>query len=501
MSKDTFALDNFSGLTENSAATQGNSLDTGDIRRKFNFGPRVSLLGIDQNPFFYFMNRFSRSTTDDPEFKFTEERPSFHKRYAYPTGWSTDGASYTTNDATVPAANLAVGQTIFLQMETDYKSAGNIGSRFGNINSKVDVGDSGTRPQFFMANQIVKVNISDTDFETPNEYFLVRVKSVTNGSGEEVFLEGIVTRAPLVSAANVELQWSDATTPMSTTYNVSNNNIEANLESKKATVVGSAFARGSGYPETWADNPYSTGFGQTQIWKTALGMDNTTRATVLKYSPNEFARIWGNKLIEHAWDIETDMFFSSQSTDADGIRYTQGVVDYITNYGQLYSLNHGTKTSDDFLDDLSQFMDPRQQNSKNTVFLCDTFTYNWLNKLSGYFNNTIGINSSQFRGSFDFKGISRNLGVAVMKIETIYGTMNIVRNPHLDGTGYSIVAVNLGKVKYRPLAGNGINRDTSVYVGVQTLENSGVDKRVDLILTEAGLQIEGPEYHCIWRTA
>ena len=42
------------------------------------------------------------------------------------------------------------------------------------------------------------------------------------------------------------------------------------------------------------------------------------------------------------------------------------------------------------------------------------------------------------------------------------------------------------------------NRDTSVYVGVQTLENSGVDRRVDLILTEAGMEWQMPECHAIW---
>jgi hypothetical protein len=39
---------------------------------------------------------------------------------------------------------------------------------------------------------------------------------------------------------------------------------------------------------------------------------------------------------------------------------------------------------------------------------------------------------------------------------------------------------------------------TSVYVGVQTLENSGVDRRVDQILTEAGMEWSMGESHAIW---
>jgi hypothetical protein len=54
-------------------------------------------------------------------------------------------------------------------------------------------------------------------------------------------------------------------------------------------------------------------------------------------------------------------------------------------------------------------------------------------------------------------------------------------------------------VKYRPLVGNGMNRDTAVYVGVQSLENTGKDKRVDMILTEAGFEYSMPEAHAIWK--
>ena len=54
-------------------------------------------------------------------------------------------------------------------------------------------------------------------------------------------------------------------------------------------------------------------------------------------------------------------------------------------------------------------------------------------------------------------------------------------------------------VKYRPLVGNGINRDTAIYVGVQPLENSGIDKRVDMILTEAGFEWKMPEAHAVWK--
>jgi hypothetical protein len=437
-----------------------------------------------------------KQATDDPQFKFTEERPSFHKRYAYVVGHGTDGITYTTNDATVTATNIEQGDTWYVKLKTDYKSAGNVGSRFGQSGNAVQIGASGTRPAFLFPGLILKVPFGSA-FGTPNDYILLKVEEATNATSESVDVKGTVLRT-LKTSTNNELQWKSASAPMDDTYATANANILAGLESKKTYVNGNAFAKGSGYPDTWADNPYSTGYGLTQIWKTALGMDNTTRATVLKYDGNEWARIWANKLIEHKWDIETDLLFSSQYTDSEGVQYTQGAIDYIVNYGTIFSLTHSSKTADDFLDDLSQFVDPRYNATNATVFMCDTYTFNWLNKLAGYFNNNVQI-SPNYRADFSFKGTSNMLGLAVNKIATIYGDMNIVRNVHLDGTGVYIAAINLNQVKYRPLVGNGLNRDTSVYVGVQTLENSGVDKRVDLILTESGAQYSMPECHAVWK--
>ena len=95
-------------------------------------------------------------------------------------------------------------------------------------------------------------------------------------------------------------------------------------------------------------------------------------------------------------------------------------------------------------------------------------------------------------------GKKKVFGVDIAVISTPYGDMNVARNIHLDGTSIGILACNMRYMSYRPLVGNGLNRDTAVYVGVQTLENSGVDRRVDLIQTEAGLEVQVPEAHAIW---
>ena len=279
---------------------------------------------------------------------------------------------------------------------------------------------------------------------------------------------------------------------------VADQSISSVLEKARTYVVGTAHAEGSGYPETWKDQPYSTNHGLTQIWKTSMAMSNTARATSLKYDSSEWSRVWREKLVEHKWDIETSLLFGSQYTDtSDDIQYTQGAVDYITGYGNQFSLSTSTKTADDFLDDMSNYLDPRYNNSTGSVFFVNTEVYNWMHKLGGYFKNNVEV-SSNFRADFAMTGKKKILGVDITVFSTPYGDMNVARNIHLDGTTVKMLGINMKYCNYRPLVGNGVNRDTSVYVGVQTLENTGIDRRVDLILTEAGMEWSMPECHAIW---
>ena len=143
-----------------------------------------------------------------------------------------------------------------------------------------------------------------------------------------------------------------------------------------------------------------------------------------------------------------------------------------------------------------------------------------MHKLSGYFANNIGSvqpfsggspadtpagiagtsNYGKNVGGADFAlaGKKKVFGVDITTISTIYGDMNVARNVHLDGTNVKMIGINMKYCSYRPLVGNGLNRDTGIYVGVQTLENSGVDRRVDQILTEAGMEWSCPETHALW---
>ena len=484
----------------------GNGLGTGDLRRKYNFGDRVSELAIPQDPFFRFVSKVGKKPTDDPQFKFTEKRDSWHKRYAY-IGAALDntGAWVTTSDLGV--AKVA-GDDLYVRMITDYKNSGNIQNIYGNTNSEVLMGAIGTMPKFFLPGQLVKVPCATAAAGSVADYMVGKVISVTeyagNGDADQAELTAtdnsdmVELKLTLVKGPNTAANGQFLTALENSddaNSSVAASSISSELEQRRSYVIGTAHDEGSGYPETWKDQPYSTNYGRTQIWKTSCAMTNTARATSLKYDSNEWARVWKDKLVEHKYDIESSLLFGAQS---DTYYTTQGVVDYVTSYGNQFTLDTATKTADDFLDDMSNYMDPRYNYSNATVYFVSTAVFNWMHKLGGYFKNNLEV-SPNMRADFAMSGKKKVYGVDITTFSTPYGDMNVARNIHLDGTNVKMLGVNMKYANYRPLVGNGINRDTSVYVGVQTLENSGIDRRVDLILTEAGLELSMPECHAIWK--
>ncbi len=539
-------LGNVTGIDGHGAG----GLNTGEMRRKYNFAEQFTELSIDQTPFFRIVSKIGKKPTDDPNFKFTEKRQSWMKRYGYCIGAGGAAAgAYADVGSTASGfsgfdGDLDASETV-LYMATDYKSQGNLQSVIGQTGYAL--GEAGTRPEFYLKNQIIKVNYASTAGGSMEDYALYKVSSQIKGwlchtiddgtvGGENLtdtvagaFLavsEGTTTGAGVstIKAGYDSAKWYEvvqltvsvvkdvsAASRHLTTYNSSSalitdvapnsdqsKSISNELELMRSYVVGTAYGEGSTLiEENWSDQPYSTGYGYTQIFRTEFGMTNTARATALKYEPNEWARLWRDKLIEHKWEIEQTALFGKRANVSDTY-YTQGAVDYVLNNGNLFNLDTSSKTQDSFLEDLSMLIDPRYNNSKTMMFFCDTATYNWLHKLGGYFSNNLEI-STNFRNDFAVTGKRKSFGIDFTTISTVYGDINVARNIHLDGSGVKILGVNMNYVAWRPLVGNGVNRDTSIYVGVQTLENTGTDKRVDMILTEGGFEYTMPECHALWK--
>ena len=482
--------DDFTGLTENVPTGKAVVLDTGDLRRRYNFGDRISELRIAQDPFFRLLSKLGKKSTDDPEFKFVERRNSFHKRYGYVVKQgATEGALAADEDL----GALAVGDTLWVQMATDFLASGLIGSRRGQVNNKIDIGDSGTAPNFYVEGLVIKVNTNDDVTSWSNEsYILGRITEVSL-TGNFANLKLIVTK-DYSGSNSILTSFTAASTPIVTTWDRGIATGATPLEVARSYVVGSAFGRGTEYPDNWVDQPFSTDYGYTQIFKTSLIMDRTTQATLLKYEGNEWMRNWTEKLIQHKWDIETAFLFGSLYKDSDSVYYSEGAVNYAMTYGNVFSLDLASKDHDEFVDDMSEYIDPRYNNDRAIVFYCQTQVWNWLHKLAGYFANNVTLNS-QFRADMTVIAKGNYKGVQMSRIQLGTGeTMNIVKNIHLDGSPVKMLGINHANAKVRPLVGNGINRDTHIRV----LPETGVDADVSYCLTEMGLEMSVPEGHSVW---
>ena len=213
---------------------------TGDLRRKYNFGDRVSELNIAQDPFFRFVSKVAKKPTDDPEFKFTERRGSFHKRYAYVTAHGANSSVADTGDATIDAGLVDAGDTYYFKMGTDYENKGNMTSISGQSTGAIAVGAANTAPQFFLADQVIKINYRGEDETTaanlvvPTGYLLAKVKSITAVGTTHQILGCEIVKG---TSSAVDLMWKSSTAPVDDVYNLT---IATDLEPKRCYVVGSA---------------------------------------------------------------------------------------------------------------------------------------------------------------------------------------------------------------------------------------------------------------------
>ncbi len=385
-------------------------LNTGALRRKYNFGDYVTELSLAQDPFFRFVSMVSKKPTNDPEFKFTEKRGSYTKRYAYMQSFSSTAIANPATDPDNANHTSSAGDVYSFEMYTDYNKDGNKQNIYGQT-IKYKANQAATQPQFFIPGQVIKLPVfsSSGSLGNPTGYELWKVNSVDLTSQANF----AVLNCTCIKGGDT-VKYMDPALVTGSGYSGAAKSQEV-LEPYKAYVVGTAHAAGSGYPETWADQPYMTSTGQTQIFKTSAVMNNTDRATVLRYEGNEWSRIWKEKLIEHKWDIENALLFGKQS---GAYNTTEGGVDFISTYGNAFSLDIASKTQDDFLDDLSVMLDPRYNNAGSTVFFCSTAVYNWLHKLSGYFANNIEI-SPNYRADFSISGKKKCL-VLILQLYQLY---------------------------------------------------------------------------------
>ena len=409
-------------------------------RRLYDFGDRVAELSPDESPFFVYLSKVGKVPTTDSQFRFLENRSKI--------SWTDRSFVISTNLAAVSAGAIV---TATLSAAQSWLVKGMV------IAVQSDTGNSGA----------------------PN-HATARIEAVN-------------------SSTSIDIKW--LTNPGS--------DADAGADAK-AQVIGSSFAEGSGAPDVFSQE-LDHDYGYTQIFKTACEMSNTARATVYRGYADEWQRIWNMKLREHKVDIERAMLFG-QRASVGGVQYTEGIAGHIMANGQsqtkedaeqleytegqayLKTVAAGSLTYDVLLKDLEVVFDPARGGSQSKLALTSLPVMSLFNKLGngeGFVGDTM---SSTVPYQFDRS--QGSFGHKITKIETIHGDISMVREPLFRGLAAEFMClVDLDHVSYRPLVGNGVNRDTSIETNVQAPDE---DLRKDMILTEAGLEVSLPETHALF---
>jgi hypothetical protein len=177
--------------------------------------------------------------------------------------------------------------------------------------------------------------------------------------------------------------------------------------------------------------------------------------------------------------------------DAEQLVYTEG-------QAYLKTVAAGSLTYDVLLRDLEVVFDPARGGNTSKLALASLPVISLFNKLgdsAGFIGDSIPGSSTQ-SSRYNFAAAQGTFGHKIMKIETVHGDLTLVREPLFRRmSGEFMCLVDLDHVSYRPLVGNGVNRDTSITTNVQQADE---DLRKDLILTEAGLEISLPETHALF---
>jgi hypothetical protein len=425
-----------------------------DQRKLYDFSDRVAELMPEESPFFVYLSQVAKVATDDNIFRYLENRTV---------------TNYTARNFSL-AADVNGGSAV---------SAGNL--------YDFTVDDAAGGSIGFITKGMV-LAVKSVDSTDGYSQVLVRVESAPNVQSANTTFSGRV----------IELSNSGITG-----YNVISDNDEAQI-------VGTSFGEGTGSPDTFSDT-LEDDFGYTQIFKTACELTNTAIATRYRGYANEFDRIWAQKLREHKVDIERAMLFG-QKARVNGLQYTEGLVGHIVknvapvtddsafsySSGNAYyrSVAQSELTYDRLLADLEVIFDPARGGSSERLVLASLPVITFFNKMGdgAFIDASVGHSNAPYR--VNMNNVQGSFGHQLMEINTVHGSMYLVKEPLFRGiaSGFMLMA-DMSKLAYRPLVGNGLNRDTQIMTNVQ---NADEDLRKDMILTEAGLEITLPECHALY---
>lgn len=241
-------------------------------------------------------------------------------------------------------------------------------------------------------------------------------------------------------------------------------------------ILGNANAEGASTPTALTSTPVKK-VNYTQIFREPIDVTETEDATELYAGGNDMAQLRREHLQLHMKDIERAFFFGEPKEDTDGaqpIRSTGGLRYWI-------STNVATQT------DLT--------NAEFEAWISDVFKKGGDKKI-GFLSPLIAsaVNSWAV-GKLQMFPKDKTFGIAIANYLSIHGELNfVVEKLFAENSTYNgyAFAVDMERVAYRYLAGNGKNRDTKL---LKNRQAPGDDKLIEEYLSEIGFQLATEDRH------
>ena len=456
-----------------------------NVRRTFGIGDKVAELAPQESIFFSYLSKIGKKPIDETVWKPLEYRNQWQRRnFSY----MVEAAAAAAGDNTVDEV-----ETAGLKIWCDY-------NKHGQQDSSKQYA-----PIFIVPGQILRLNGVAYKFEGTASDVNYYTESSTDHEIASTLAVASTTdkgylKIPLASIVKVE----DFTTAYTGTAD----------QVLKGQVIGSQWAEASGAPDGFRDELTNVEFF-SQIFKTAVPlMSGSTMATKYRGYANEWKRIYAEHLKAHKMDLEHAFLFGYGKYNTQDERTSWGAIPFIENKGgKRYKLDfsagssvdgangvydyEGDFTYDGLTNVMDDFMSYESGNSGQKLCLTSRKVINQLHKMGtgGFLDKSLDGNLKDvFNANLDVK-TSSFMPIDVTSISTSWGSMNFVAHPLMrHDMEDKAVCIDLSNVSLRPLAGNGISRDTFVETNVQ--END-IDGRKDMIITEAGLEVLLPETHAV----
>ena len=206
-----------SNFLSNTPGDLGNTVGIGSLdstRRLFNFGERVAELAPEQTPFFVYLSKVAKKATDDPTFKFLEQRHQWQRRN-FITGEVTTTAASGGNglpNTEILVSSLynkygnVVGTTISDSVAPSWILTGQVLAIKGSYDAAGD-DDFSDAVHVIAKVRVESMGTATSTYAKPTVKFLSMDKA--DGSGEQTvvdnakFNNGLYPSSPAISLTDI----------------------------------------------------------------------------------------------------------------------------------------------------------------------------------------------------------------------------------------------------------------------------------------------------------